>query len=67
MVTTKITDIGVEVLAGGRARLLVFANQHDTRAGTGQTSYGGAMVAVTAIRSQGRWKIESIDTFTGVS
>ena len=65
VVTTKVTSIGVELLTGGRARVLVFANQQDTRAGTGQTSYGGAMFAVTAVNLHGRWKIANIDTFTG--
>jgi Mce-associated membrane protein len=65
IVTTRVTRIGVELLTGGRARVLVFANQQDTRAGTGQTSYGGAMFAVTAMNEHGRWKIENIDTFTG--
>jgi len=67
VVTTRVTRIGVEVLTGGRARVLVFANQQDTRAGTAQTSYGGAMFAVTAIQMNGTWKIENIDTFTGSS
>jgi Mce-associated membrane protein len=65
VVTTKVTNTGVEMLNGDRARLLVFANQQDTRAGTGQTSYAGAMFAVTALRQGGRWKIENIDTFSG--
>ena len=65
VVTTRVTNIGVEFLTGDRARVLVFANQQDTRAGTGQTSYGGAMFAVTVGLQGGRWKIESIDTFTG--
>ena len=65
IVTTKVTNSGVELLNGDRARLLVFANQQDTRAGTGQTSYAGAMFAVTALRQGGRWKIENIDTFGG--
>jgi Mce-associated membrane protein len=65
VVTTKVTNSGVELLNGSRARLLVFANQQDTRAGTGQTSYAGAMFAVTALRQGGRWKIENIDTFGG--
>jgi Mce-associated membrane protein len=65
VVTTKVTNSGVELLNGNRARLLVFANQQDTRAGTGQTSYAGAMFAVTALRQGGRWKIENIDTFSG--
>jgi Mce-associated membrane protein len=65
IVTTRVTNSGVEVLSGNRARVLVFANQQDTRAGTGQTSYAGAMFAVTALRQGGRWKIENIDTFSG--
>ena len=65
VVTTKVTNSGVELLNGDRARLLVFANQQDTRAGTGQTSYAGAMFAVTALRQGGQWKIENIDTFGG--
>ena len=65
VVTTKVTNTGVELLNGDRARLLVFANQQDTRAGTGQTSYAGAMFAVTALRQGGRWKVENIDTFSG--
>jgi len=65
VVTTKVTNSGVELLNGNRARLLVFANQQDTKAGTGQTSYAGAMFAVTALRQGGRWKIENIDTFSG--
>ncbi len=65
VVTTKVTNSGVELLNGNQARVLVFANQQDTRAGTGQTSYAGAMFAVTAVRQGGRWKIENIDTFSG--
>ena len=65
VVTTRVTNSGVELLNGDRARLLVFANQQDTRAGTGQASYAGAMFAVTALRQGGRWKIENIDTFSG--
>ncbi len=64
ILTTRVTDIGVELLTGNRARLLVFANQQDTRAGTSQTSYSGAMFAVNAVSQHGTWKIESIDTFT---
>jgi Mce-associated membrane protein len=65
VVTTRVTNSGVELLNGNRARLLVFANQQDTRAGTGQASYAGAMFAVTALHQGGRWKIENIDTFSG--
>lgn len=65
VVTTRVTNSGVEFLTGDRARLLIFANQQDSRAGTSQASYAGAMFAVTAVRSGGTWKIENIDTFTG--
>jgi Mce-associated membrane protein len=65
VVRTRVTNSGVELLSGNQARVLVFANQQDTRAGTGQTSYAGAMFAVTAVRRGGRWKIENIDTFSG--
>jgi len=65
VVTTRVTNSGVELLSGNRARVLVFANQQDTRAGTHQTSYAGALFAVTAVRQGNRWKIENIDTFNG--
>jgi Mce-associated membrane protein len=65
VVVTTVTSSGVELLTGDSARVLIFVNQQDTRSGTNQTSYGGAMLAVTAIRQSGRWKIENIDTFTG--
>jgi Mce-associated membrane protein len=65
VVTTAVTNAGVEFLTGSRARVLIFANQQDSRAGTGQTSYAGAMFAVTAVQTGGTWKISNIDTFTG--
>jgi len=64
VVTTRVTSIGVEFLTGDRARVLVFANQQDTRAGTSQASYAGAMFAVTAVSRSGHWLIEDIDTFS---
>jgi Mce-associated membrane protein len=65
IVTTRVTNAGVEQLTGSRARVLVFANQQDTIAGTGKTSYAGAMFAVTAQLTGVQWKIQSIDTFSG--
>jgi Mce-associated membrane protein len=65
VVTTRVTNVGVELLTGGRCRLLIFANQEDSKAGTTEATYGGAMFAVTAVNQRGRWLIESIDTFTG--
>jgi Mce-associated membrane protein len=64
VLTTTVTDSGVELLTGDQARVLIFVNQQDTRAGTSQTSYGGAMLAVTAVFQAGQWKIEEIDTFS---
>jgi Mce-associated membrane protein len=65
VVTTRVTDIGVELLTGARARLLIFANEQDSKAGASRAIYGGAMFAVTAVNQRGRWLIENIDTFTG--
>lgn len=67
VVVTKVTSTGVELLTGDRARILVFANQQDTRAGTTQASYSGAMFAVTAILRGGHWLISNINTFTNPS
>ena len=63
VISTKVSATGVELLTGDRARVLVFANQQDTRSGTRQTSYGGAMFAVTAVLRHGHWLIANIDTF----
>jgi Mce-associated membrane protein len=65
VVITTVTNSGVELLTGNQARVLIFVNQQDTRVGTSQTTYGGAMLAVTAVREAGQWKIENINTFTG--
>jgi len=67
VVTTRVTNIGVELLTGAQARLLIFASQQDSSAGTSKATYGGAMFAVTAVNQHGRWRIENIDTFTGSS
>lgn len=67
VVVTKVTSTGVELLTGNRARVLVFANQQDTKAGTAQASYSGAMFAVTAVNRGGHWLISNINTFTSPS
>ncbi len=67
VVTTRVTNAGVELLSGARARVLVFADQQDSKAGTSQASYAGAMFAVTAVFRHGHWLIENIDTFTAGS
>jgi Mce-associated membrane protein len=64
VLTTTVTDTGVETIDGDRARVLVFADQRNTStAAGGGTSYAAAMFAVDAVRQAGTWKIASIDTF----
>jgi Mce-associated membrane protein len=65
VVTVTVTNTGVELLDGDRARLLVFATQSSTSAVTKQTSTAGAMFAVDAQRDGRMWRIVGIDTFTG--
>jgi Mce-associated membrane protein len=65
VVTVTVTNTGVELLDGDRARLLVFATQSSTSAVTKQTSTAGAMFAIDAQRDGRVWKISGIDTFTG--
>jgi Mce-associated membrane protein len=64
VLTTTVTNSGVEMLNGDTARLLIFANQKDTGAAKGSTTEAGAMFAVTAVQQNGQWKIENIDTFS---
>jgi Mce-associated membrane protein len=65
VLTTTVTDSAVRSLTGGRARLLVFADQRNTRTDKNQTSYSAAVFAVDAVRVGGEWKIGNIDTLTG--
>jgi Mce-associated membrane protein len=64
VLTTTVTNSGVEMLNAYSARLLIFANQEDTGASSKQTTAAGAMFAVTAVHQDGRWKIENINTFS---
>ncbi|MES9590637.1 MULTISPECIES: hypothetical protein [unclassified Streptomyces] len=65
VLTTTVTDSGVELLDGDRARLLIFADQSNTRTGTSEeTTYAAAMFAVDAVRRGDTWRISAIDTFT---
>lgn len=65
VLTTTVTESGVELLDGDRARLLIFADQSNTRTGKSQeTTYAAAMLAVDAVRRGGSWRISAIDTFT---
>jgi Mce-associated membrane protein len=63
VVTTTVTNSGVEYLNGGQARVLIFANQRVTAGVTQKTTEAGAMFAVNAVYLGGRWKIAYIDTF----
>ncbi|GAA2106347.1 hypothetical protein [Actinomadura alba] len=62
VLTTTVTDSGVSMLQADRARVLIFADQRNTRTTGDQTSYAGAMLAVDAVRHGGAWKISNIDT-----
>ncbi|MFE9852054.1 hypothetical protein ACFYPN_25125 [Streptomyces sp. NPDC005576] len=65
VLTTTVTESAVEQLDGDRARLIVFADQSNTRTGAKEeTTYAAAMFAVDAVRKNGRWRIAAIDTFT---
>jgi Mce-associated membrane protein len=65
IVTTTVTNAGVELLTGDTARVLVFAVETDQKASGGTPSSAGAMLAVNVVRDGGTWKIEGIDTFGG--
>jgi Mce-associated membrane protein len=66
VLTTTVTDTGVEMIDGDRARVLVYADQSNTStakgASAGSTS-AAAMFAVDVVHQGGTWKIASIDTF----
>ncbi|MFI0404612.1 hypothetical protein [Actinomadura sp. 3N508] len=62
VLTTTVTDSAVKSLSGDEARLLVFADQRNTRTDKNQTSYSAAVFAVNAVNVNGRWKITTIDT-----
>ncbi|MFI1223463.1 MULTISPECIES: hypothetical protein [unclassified Streptomyces] len=65
VLTTTVTGSGVEFLDGDRARLLIFADQSNTRTGKDEeTTYAAAMFAVDAVRRGDAWLIAAIDTFT---
>ncbi|MET9766163.1 hypothetical protein [Streptomyces sp. NPDC006415] len=64
VLTTTVTGSGVEFLDGDRARLLIFADQSNTRTGKDEeTTYAAAMFAVDAVRRGDAWLIAAIDTF----
>ncbi|SEG17508.1 Mce-associated membrane protein [Thermomonospora echinospora] len=62
VLTTTVTDSGVKLLDGDRARVLVYADQRSTRTSKEETTYAAAMLALDAVRQGGTWKITNIDT-----
>lgn len=65
VLTTTVTDSGVRMLEGDRAHVLIFADQQSIRTDRNQTASSAAMFSVGAVREDGRWKVENIDTFDG--
>lgn len=65
VLSTTVTDSAVKFLHDDRARLLVFAEQVSTSATSGNGVPVPTMLAVDAVRADGRWKISSIDTLAG--
>jgi Mce-associated membrane protein len=64
VITTTVSNAGVELLTPSTARVLVFAVESDRKANGTPSSYG-TMLAVNVVRDGGTWKIEGIDTFGG--
>ena len=64
VLSTTVTNSGVEMLSGNNALLLIFADQRDTGGSANQTTDAGAMFAVNAVRQDGTWKISNINTFS---
>ncbi|MCS0637974.1 hypothetical protein NX801_20410 [Streptomyces sp. LP05-1] len=65
LLTTTVTQSGVELIDGDRARLLIYADQTNTRTAAAKdgTTHGAAMFAVDAVRGDGTWRIAAIDTW----
>jgi Mce-associated membrane protein len=61
IVTTSVTNVGVEMLNGSTARVLVFARESDRRANQAAGTPVTAMLAVNATLAGGQWKISGID------
>ncbi|WP_106400400.1 hypothetical protein [Actinocorallia populi] len=62
VLTTKVSHAAVRSLSGDRAHLLVFAEQLGTTAGAaGRSTGAAAMLAVDAVRRDGRWILSEID------
>lgn len=71
LLTTTVTESGVERIDGDRARVLVYADQSNTRtapaksggkAADDERTYAAAMLAVDLVRTDGTWRITNLDT-----
>ncbi|MET7997759.1 hypothetical protein ABZU76_43435 [Amycolatopsis sp. NPDC005232] len=58
--TSRVRTIGIKDITGTTAHVLVFADQTTSRAGTPDTSSGGAQVRLTATEDNGHWRISDI-------
>jgi Mce-associated membrane protein len=65
VLTTTVTNSGVESLQGDSARVLLVVDQSDTRTAANQPVLSQASLAVNAVRQNGKWKISYIDIFNG--
>ncbi|MEO3788311.1 hypothetical protein ABGB12_33710 [Actinocorallia sp. B10E7] len=66
VLTTKVSHAAVRSLDGDRAHLLVFADQIGTTADDPRESAGAAaMLAVDAVRRDGRWLLSALDRLDG--
>lgn len=63
VVTTTVSNAGVEMLTGNTARVLVFATESDGSAGATTPATAEAMLAVNVVHVGSAWKIAGIDTF----
>ena len=63
VVTTTVSNIGVETLQGDSARALVFVTESDRKGTGGATASAPAMLAINLTQTNGTWKIDGIDTY----
>lgn len=63
VVTVRVVSSAVSSLKDGRATVLVFADQVTTRTTDNQSGGGTAMLRVSAVDSDGRWKIDNMEMF----
>lgn len=60
VLSTRVTDSAVTFLDDDRARVLVFADQRTTRTADGKSTNAPALLTVTAVRHEDRWKITAL-------